>query len=462
MDLAEQIAQITDNLAFTKLCNAVFTARYPADFQIIDGTRADQGNDGYITSESMMLAYHCPTKPEQRTDKKYLDKIQEDLGKAHQLHAKDQYAVRKWAFVTPRPLSNGVVSQMRKEAEAIGIMAISLDATFLADVLSRNRELLHQFPYLQIPNIEERLGEIVALLRTGKIPSGEPGAKSQDIGKPESASDDFRQVVEIRMAEQTAESKGQLRSLFYKTTDPYAQANAVLGLLQWFDPSEDRVEEMLAWCDRGISIVQRLGDRGHEAYFRAHKGYFLSSMYTMEDMQMFFSIRADHMIGIQTVTEADRQSVITRLRTLENSFTDEFNTALKIMSEVGNLELWGEILLPIGNAAGQRAFHFATTGLTVQAQSEKQIAINALLAAKDAFAKCGNELSVGYAIFAMAKQLRFLGEPKEALDLVKTANGIAEKHKDFRLGQGARLLKTTIESGRVPDYVHGERRERKK
>ena len=462
MDLAKQIEQMTNHLDFTQVCNAVFTALYPTDFQVIDGTQADQGNDGYIPSRRMMLAYHCPTKPEQKTDKKFIKKIEGDLTKAHRLHTKGHYEVRKWAFVTPRPLSNPVVIQMRKQASALSIDAVSLEATFLADVLSRNRELLHRFPFLHITSIDSSLSQIRDMLQKGEQPRPSSDETTADIKKPKTASDDFKCVVEIRTREQTADSKTKLRTIFYKSTDLYAQANAVLGLLQWFDPSEDMIADMIEWCDRGIAIVQELRDKGYEAYFRAQKGHFLSSMYTMEDMQGYFSIRADHAIGIQTATKAQRQSVITRLRQLEELFTGEFNAALKIMREIDNLDLWGEILLSIGEAAGERAFHFAKAGLSDQAQREKETAINAFLTAKEAFSKCGNELSVGYAIFAMANQLRFLGEPKEALALAKSANDIAEKHKDFRLEQGARLLKTTIESGKVPDYVHGERQERKK
>jgi len=462
MDLAEQIAQMINHLDFARLCNAVFTALYPTEFQVIDGTRSDQGNDGYVLSERMMLAYHCPTKPEQKTDKKYIEKIESDLNKAHKLHLDKHYEVRKWAFITPRALSNTVVTHMRKQAKNLGIDAISLESTFLADALSRNRELLHRFPFLQIPTIEYNLKEIHRLLKMKDTSKAEPSGQAQNISKPKTVSDDFRQVMEIRAREQAADSKTQLRTIFYKTTDLYAQANAVLGLLQWFDPMEDRLKDMVEWCNRGIVIFQQLGDKSHEAYFRAHKGHFLSAMYTIEDMHGYFSIRVDQIMGIQTVTEAHKQSGITRLRHIEDSFTTEFNSALKIIEDIGDLNMWGEILLSIGNSAGERAIHFLAVGLHDQAEKEKDVAISALLAAKEAFAKCGNELSVGYAIYDMANQLRFLGEPKEALTLLKSVAEIADKHGDFRLEQGARLLKTTIESGKIPDYMHGERIERKK
>jgi tetratricopeptide (TPR) repeat protein len=304
--------------------------------------------------------------------------------------------------------------------------------------------------------------QIFDILKKGQQPRPSPDATTTDIKKPKIASDDFNFVVEIRSREQAANSKTQLRTIFYKSTDPFAQANAVLGLIQWFDPSDDSFSDMIDWCDRGISILQRLGDKGYEAYFHAQKGYFLSSMYAMDDVQTYFSIRAAQVTGIQTVTEAQREIVVSRLRKLENEFTTAISYALKLLKDIGNLELWGEILLSIGNAAAERALRFLVVGLHEQAKNEKNSALRALLAAKEAFAKSGNELSVGYAIYNMANHLRFLGEPEEALTLVNAAAQIAIQHNDFRLKQGARLLKANIETGKIPDYVHGERSERKK
>ena len=462
MSLEEQIAGMTNHLEFTRLCNAIFSALYPTSFQIVDGTRADQGNDGYLIEQMMMLAYHCPTKPEKETDAKYQQKIDEDLKKVHKLQNEGNYIIKRWAFVTPRPLSNTVIEHLRRNANALGIEAISLSSTFLADSISRNKYIIHQFPFLHLPSIDSKLDEVISFLNKYTKSQQSTGETASSIKSPGTASEDFKRVVEIRSAEQNDGSKAQLRSFFYKSTDPYAQINAILGLLQWFHPLEDRFQDMVEWCDRGIHIVRQLGDKGHEAYLHAYKGYFLSTMYIWEDMQMYFSLQADYAIGIPFVTEPERQTVVSRLRNLEESFTREFNAALSILRELGSLELWGETLLSIGNAAGQRSFHFASTGLADQAREEKKLAIETLIAAKNAFAKSNNELSVGYAIHSLANQLRVLGEPNEALSLVEKASEIANKYKDFRLEQSSRILKRTIESGEIPNYMHGERGERKK
>jgi hypothetical protein len=68
MTLDELIAQTTNPQEFARLCNSVFSDIYGNSFQVIDGTRGDDGNDGYVASERRMLAIYCPVKPEQKTD----------------------------------------------------------------------------------------------------------------------------------------------------------------------------------------------------------------------------------------------------------------------------------------------------------------------------------------------------------------------------------------------------------
>ena len=101
MPLEEQIAQITDPHEFTRLCNSILTALHDTDFQIIDGTRGDEGNDGYISSKKRIIAIYCPIKPERRTDADYLKKIRDDIKKAQRL--KGLWQSRSGALDIPYP-----------------------------------------------------------------------------------------------------------------------------------------------------------------------------------------------------------------------------------------------------------------------------------------------------------------------------------------------------------------------
>ena len=122
MSLEDQIAQIANPPEFTRLCNALLTAEYGPNFQVVDGTRGDGGNDGYVISERRIIAIYCPIKPEKQTDSDYVKKIRDDLTKAKLLHQSGKYVVERWTFITPRKLSNDVVATLRKTAADYGIV----------------------------------------------------------------------------------------------------------------------------------------------------------------------------------------------------------------------------------------------------------------------------------------------------------------------------------------------------
>ena len=105
MNLEDQIAQIANPQEFTRLCNAILTAEYGADFQVIDGTRSDEGNDGYVISEKRIIAMYCPLKPERKKDSDFTGKIKSDLEKVVVLQNTRKYDIERWTFMTPRKLS---------------------------------------------------------------------------------------------------------------------------------------------------------------------------------------------------------------------------------------------------------------------------------------------------------------------------------------------------------------------
>jgi hypothetical protein len=59
----------------------------------------------------------------------------------------------------------------------------------------------------------------------------------------------------------------------------------------------------------------------------------------------------------------------------------------------------------------------------------------------------------------LANQIRFFGEDKEALDLANNSLTIAKKNGDSNLQQKAEWLIHTLETGEIPDYLAGERRQ---
>lgn len=462
MTLEEQIAQITDPQEFTRLCNTIFTAKYGHHFQVIDGTRADDGNDGYINSEKRILAMHCPIKPERKTDSDYLKKIRSDIKKAQKLRDSGKYVINNWTFLTPRKLSNSVIVEMRKSGEAVGLNVSHQESTFLATELANHKNIVAEFPSLHVSELDEKVDEILALLKERDINKEQ---KEEEIdnkniykGKTENQ-EELDNVLNLRSELGNKGINTQLKTIYYKTGDKTVKLNALLGLLDNYDPVEDAADDMVQLCNEGISIADAIDAPSVKAHILAQKGYMVSFIYSELDMQTAFQIMADNAIGFPTITEDYRQSVIKQLKSLEIEFDGAFNEAINLTKTNNDYYVLASVLIFIGNAAGQRALYLQNLDVKDRAASEKATCRKALLTAKEIYDAFSDELSSANALFNLANQIRFFGEEQEALELTKNTLIVAEKHTDNRLSQRAKWLLHTLETGEIPNYEAGERRE---
>jgi hypothetical protein len=462
MTLEEQIAQITDPQEFTRLCNTILTEKYGIYYQVIDGTRSDDGNDGYVISEKRILAMHCPMKPERKTDAGYLKKIRDDITKAQKLRDSGAYDIENWSFLTPRKLSNKVIVEMRKIAESFGFNATHQESTFLATELAKNEHLIAQFPYLQVHNIDRKLDEIFHLLKEKNITKEQPEKEidEQHIFKGKTKNqDELNQVFKIRNEPINENTKPELRVFFYKSTDATVRLNALLGLLDNFDPIEDDTDDVVQLCNEGITIAESFSLDSVKAYFLAQKGYLVSFIYAKLDTEIAFQIRTDNAIGLQTITEEYRQGIISQLEALEGEFKKAFSEAINLTKSNNDYYTLAAVLIFIGNAAGQRAIYLKALSIKGRAASSRDECRRALLAAKEIYEAFNDELAVANALFNLANQIRFFGEEKEALSLIKNSLAVARAHEDLILQQKIGWLIDTLETGEMPDYLAGERRE---
>ncbi len=462
MTLEDQISQITNPQEFTRLCNTILTERYGNEFQVIDGTRSDDGNDGYVNSEKRIIAMHCPIKPERKTDADYLKKIRRDLEKAQKLRDSGAYEVEKWTFLTPRKLSNKVIVEMRQLADSAGLHANHQESTFLASELTKNKHLINEFPDLHIFGIDNKLDEILELLKSKNIQDeqAEEEIDNEHVykGKIENQ-EEMDQVLKIRRDPKNENTKPKLKTIYYKTKDLTVKLNALLGLLDFYDPIEDSAEDMVQLCHEGIAISKNLNASSAMAHILSQKGYFISFIYSQLDMNTAFQIMADNAIGFQTLTEEYRQEVNNRLAALKKDYDSAFRDAINLSKSNNDYYALASVLIFIGNAAGQRALYLQNLNVKERVASEKAIFRRAFQTAKEIYDAFNDELASANALYNLANQIRFFGEEKIAMELTKEALGVAEKYADHRLQQRAGLLIDRLETGKIPNYVAGERRE---
>jgi hypothetical protein len=268
---------------------------------------------------------------------------------------------------------------------------------------------------------------------------------------------DEKKAMRLASAGYSEETKKQLRSLFYTTTDPIAQVQCIRGLSNYFDFRNDSVTELLTLIDQGIRITQELNFPDAEAILLANKGKIISQDFLLKDLDGYYRVQMSNRTGIPMISDEERQRIVMHTKDLQESYKSLFKDAIQKAYGTGNPEVVAAVLLEIGSSAGQRALQFQTIKMYERAENEKALAKATLLEAKNIYlAKSQNELHAGYALHQLANQIRFLGEIEEAKAICKKVILIAKKYKDKALQTQAKKMFDRIESGRIPDYMHGE------
>jgi hypothetical protein len=462
MYLEDQIVLITNPQEFTRLCNSIFTCIYGEDFQIIDGTQSDEGNDGYVCSEKRIFAIYCPIKPEKRTDTDYFGKIKSDMHKAASLRDQGKFKIEQWTFITPRKLSTDLIAKMYKLGVDHGLIANHLESTYLANELYKNPHLLEAFPQLHISRIDSKLDEILTYIKQSQKDVLATDVPTFSTTFAESSADedstDNKRVIELRTNIPTDNTKKELKTIYYKTQDDVAKLNALIGVVELFDLLGDDPSDMIELCKSGVTLSEKIRSDRFKAYFLAQKASFLSVIYINEDMKMYFFIMSSNLIGISFVTEAQRQTTLSRLRHLQEEYNSNFNAALELTTNPKDILMLASVLLLIGNAAGQRGLSYRNMGVSGRYQYEKTLCKRSLLLAKDIYSEIRDEEGIANALHNLANQIRFFDEQDEALALTKESIELAKKINNKILLQKAIWLEETIRTGVIPDYVHGEKR----
>jgi len=333
---------------------------------------------------------------------------------------------------------------------------------FLANELARNKHLISQFPNLQIQDIDSKLEEILKIVKEKDI-KGEQANEEIDahhVFKGESKNQgELEKVLMIRNGAIDEDAKRNLRLIYYRSNDPVVKLNALLGLLDQFKPIDDNPDDFMQLCDEGIAFSDSIGAMSVKAFILAKKGFVISFVYSSIDIEITGQILAGNATGFQIITEEYRQEIVDKLNNLKNQFDSAFNEAINLTKSKKDYHTLADILIIIGSAAGNRTIHLQGFGIKQRAALEKGNCKRALLAAKEIYSGFNDELGVANALYNLANQIRFFGEEEEALDLAKSSLNVAQKYKDKALLKNAQLLIRTLETGEIPDYMAGERRE---
>lgn len=458
MAIDELVAQMTDPIEFVRLVNAVHVDIYPRDFQVIDGSRGDNGNDGYVASQGRMLAIYCPVKPEQRTDADYRKKIESDLSKAVALRDAGRYRIDTWTFITPRKLSDDVVGWMRSLGERYGVQVHHQEATFLAGELQRRPHLICGFPTLAQPRIEEKLDEILRHVRPAQAasPSSERQSERADNARQRDEAG-VERWQQLRAGYPSPNGKAELKALAYATTDPVLEVNAVHLLMRWWEPADDDLTDLRSFAERGIARALQLEEHGSVAAFHAQMAAFTAFELNRLLVEHRFSTMMNVMVGLPPTKEMLRDRE--RVHELASAFSSQGSAAIDALVHGAPASAVSAALQILASAVGQTAHTLRASGAAAEADRYLAHSKKLFLTAKDASAAAGDELGAVNAMFNLANQIRFHGGGEESLALAKAAREVAGRHGDHLLRQKSDWLIEALETGEVPAYDKGERRE---
>jgi len=447
MSLDSLIRQMDNPQEFTRLCNAVLCASHPRDFQVIDGTRADQGNDGYLASEKRMFAFFCPMKPERQGDTDYVRKLKSDMAKAAALRDEGAYEIEKWTFVTPGKLSNQVVAIMREEAKNLNLEASHIESTYLAGALLKHKHLIDDFPQLMYFDIGERIEEIHAAVTaapTQKSWSEEDREAGYKTDPVPSNDPDISRVLELRSCEDKKKAKAELRAIYSISRSPAVRVNAVASLADLFDPREDDIEEVVMLCDDGARIACDIEEHSLQAWLKAMKGSILSLAFSLKNARTALNIRIENETGDQLLSREQRYVSIQQILSLEKRFLNAFDEAIQVCTEYPDLRCTASVLTIIGTAAGSRSVHLRDLGAHERATGDMIICRRALLAAKDAYERLEDDKGVAIVLHNLANQIRFAGHIDEALLLLEEVITIASRLNEPSILQKAEYVRARI------------------
>lgn len=464
MDIEKQISLCNNPQEFTRLCNVILQAEFTNNFRALSDDRADGGNDGYIISEKRIIARHCFKQiPKQKIDSEIIKKAKADLLKIIELKKNNKYQIKKWTFLTNYYISESVYKVLNEISKENGLIFNQLGPNYIAGLVLKYKYLMSEFAWLKLSKIEEDIEEIKKLLNKEINTKNEKQKTKPDLEQKseplpkfnEKEHPDFIKAKKIIETDCSEDNKSLLKTLLYTSGDIWAQLQCVFGLINCYNPLKDKAEDMIVYCDLGINLSKILKNSANEAVLLAEKASFLSEQFGWEDMTTAIQVESSNYLGISTITESERQNKLKKILELDKQFKLCFKEALEKAKESNNRQVLARIALKIASAAGLRYIHLSKFGVYDRAEIEKKLCKVSYFAAKNIYISLNDKQGLAYTLHDLANDLRFFGEEKEALLILKQVMEYAKELGDKRLLTKSQILEKRIKSGEIPNYING-------
>jgi tetratricopeptide (TPR) repeat protein len=199
------IREIRNSQEFQDLCQQLLAAEYD-DFQIVDDSSGDKGNDGYVPSKKRLYAIYCPEKHPPPKEY-YRDKINSDLRKAVKLRDELGYEIEEWIFITPAPLPEETFRHLAEKSRSLSFKrGLSWSEKNLTPLLLKHSYLQSLYPELFAPDIQKELrvgfAEVTLLQEESVTIQRDMHSGFNSLIARLDIKDDFQQKYENRVSEE--------------------------------------------------------------------------------------------------------------------------------------------------------------------------------------------------------------------------------------------------------------------
>ncbi|MBH1980618.1 hypothetical protein I8H89_03800, partial [Candidatus Saccharibacteria bacterium] len=157
------ILHFLDEADFQNFTAQLFSEELPS-FQAIEGAGGDGGLDG-IDGESAYQMYFPEEK--NRNKKKYIEKIDDSLGKLKETVEEHDLTITRWVLVIPEDVYYEVVLYLKKVSKEYGIECIYWGATKLTALVNKHPYIKSAFPGIFLTDLKvdlERVSDGIAEL----------------------------------------------------------------------------------------------------------------------------------------------------------------------------------------------------------------------------------------------------------------------------------------------------------
>jgi hypothetical protein len=464
-----RIAEIRDPNLFQRLVRTLFAAERGHNFQIVDDSSGDRGNDGYDAEAGILLAIYCPEKgmDAQRT----LEKGRTDLKKAVQLLTDAAYVFNKWYFVTPQPLLEKTQATLRAEALSHGLSATFTSAENLETIFLAHPDLHDLFPELTYPRIQEALREVSVKLdrieehlssptivsASAKVDAEAPPEKEADLGYTATLFAGFQSDELTRIQEALAGGGDAAR---FELERYRLQATSVrdrlVALMIECEYEQDQLNfpGLEKFAKEGWELAQSIGAKAEAAVFGARLGLARKMVLVAREFDLYSRLGTMGITGAPLVSTEEAERYDRDVPKAKAAVDELFRQAHLFAKESRNLLSLFTVALLYASSVTQGIFPLRIPGrekLDPSIPKDIEHAIEVVHSAYDLAISIATALNskrlTAMAFTNYANDLRTFGDERRALHHAQYALRLAKELGDAeQLTKAARLVQQLTRS----------------